>query len=216
LLWPNTASTAWVAGDGDANDVEPPIRQPKQTTCGLEIRDLLQRGLSGDQSCMPQLRQALDDYPELVDQLGDVVNHIRCSLIALVTTNPLGQETLSRVAARMRAELQATAVTPIEKLLADRVAVCWLDVHTCDLELANRRKTLAGDSSTVRAAERRLDRAQARFLAASKALATAQKHLRPAPSVLELLGSPPRDARATSAAERRGSFKPACAGVTAN
>jgi hypothetical protein len=182
--------------------------QPDAKACPPELVELLERGMRGDPDCLPQLRRALDEHPELVEQFGDIVMHIQHALVALVTPNLVGREAITRKAAAVRAALRATAMTAVEQLLADRVAVCWLDVHACDLELAHRLKGQPGDTPAVRAAERRLNQSQARYLAATKALATAQKLLRPAPLVLELLGGRSGDARPQGAAGRRASFDP--------
>jgi hypothetical protein len=180
-----------------------------------ELVALLQRGMGSDQSCLPELRRALDEHPALVDQFGDLVQHIQIKLIACATDSVLGQEAFRRKAAELRAQLRETATTPIEKLLADRVSLCWIDVLTADLEFANRRKTEPGDTPIVRAAEGRVDSAQARFLKAMKALATAQKHLRPGPSVLELLGGKSNGTRTNGAGERRADFNPETQGTPA-
>lgn len=178
-----------------------------------EVVALLKRGMGGDWD-LPELRRALDENPALVNRFGDVVHHIQVKLIALAEQNPLGAEALERKATQLRAELHATATTPIERLLADRVALCSLAVHVAELELLKLLKTEPGDAPTVRAADRRLNSAQGRFLAATKALATAQKLLRPAPSVLELLGGSSR-ARTNESGERRSEFNPESQGTPA-
>jgi hypothetical protein len=188
------------------NPAEPPDLDP-------ELFALLERGMQGDLSCVPELRRALDEHPELVDQLGGVVQHIQRGLITRVASNLLVEEVLSYEVGQLRAELRATATTPIEKLLAERVAITWLDVNICNTELINRQKSQPVGLSAVQAAESRLDRAQARFLAATKALATAQKHLRPTPSALELFGGEPTKKQPRGMTGQRRSFNPANQGL---
>ena len=55
-----------------------------------------------------------------------------------------------------------------------------------DIELAEKLLQVSGASKTAQAAQRRLDRAHARYLSAIKALATTQKLLRSTLSPLEL------------------------------
>jgi hypothetical protein len=60
--------------------------------------------------------------------------------------------------------------TPIERLLADRAALCWLDAHVCDLRGLQSMGTGA-EGVTLR----RRDAAHRRYLSALKALAAVRK-----------------------------------------
>lgn len=59
----------------------------------------------------------------------------------------------------------------------------WIEVYYGDIELAQQLLQVSGASKT---AQRRLDRAHARYLGAIKALATTHKLLRPGLSPMEL------------------------------
>lgn len=74
----------------------------------------------------------------------------------------------------------------MERLLADRIALCWLHLHYAELICAG----LASrpDLAAREAAQKRLSTAQHRYLAVVKALATVRKLLQRAPSPLELMG----------------------------
>lgn len=79
-----------------------------------------------------------------------------------------------------------TATSELEKLLVDRVIISWIEVYHGDIDLAHQLLKVSGASKTAQAAQRRLDRAHARYLSAIKALATTQKLLRPTLSPLDL------------------------------
>lgn len=184
-------------------------------SCTPELAALLRRAIGNDQSCLPELQRALDEHPKLVDLFGDLVQQIQSKMLACATDSVLGREAIGRQATELRAELRATTTTPIEKLLADRVSLSWVYLLTADADLVGRRKTEPGDTPTVRAADQRVDSAQARFLKATKALATAQKLLRPTPSVLELLGGKSNGTRTNGAGERRAEVNPQTQGTPA-
>jgi len=85
--------------------------------------------------------------------------------------------------AALRTELAGSAASPLEKLLVERVVLCWLQLHQAELAFAGAtERTMAqGDYH-----QRREVRAQARYMAAIKALATVRKLVQPALSPLEL------------------------------
>jgi hypothetical protein len=176
-----------------------------------ELQALLQRANSGDASALPGLKQALDAHPELVAAFGDLVAHAREALLSLVAGKCLtAKEAIARQVDDLRARLKGAAPSELEALLIDRIALCWIEVYHGDVDLAQHLLRQPGAAPATRAAERRLDRAHARFLAAARALATTQKLLRPAVSAFDLLkkgvdetGTP------VSGAGRRSSTNPA-------
>ena len=64
---------------------------------------------------------------------------------------------------------------PLERLLVERVVLAHGWVYHADLDLAARLSKETGSSPACRAAVKRLDQAQKRFLAAMKTLAIFQK-----------------------------------------
>ena len=78
----------------------------------------------------------------------------------------------------LRAEVAGDNPTPLETLLAERIALCWLHVNLCETTLAQR-----GGDMTLAVAEyhqKRLDRAHKRYLGAIKALAQVRRLQLPA------------------------------------
>jgi hypothetical protein len=90
--------------------------------------------------------------------------------------------------------------TPVEKLLIDRVVVCWAQCYLADLDELH--KARAGTPQEVQA-HRRQTAAQTRYLAALKQLAVLRKLLRPAPSPLDLLRLPVAETSADSSDRHR-------------
>ena len=152
-----------------------------------ELQQLLEKGSQGDQTVLPQLKKAFDDHPELSEQLGNLVQHAQDSLLALAAGSCLtAREAIARQASALRERLLATTTSELEKLLVDRIVISWMEVYYGDIDLAQHLLQVSGASKTAKAAQRRLDRAHARYLSAIKALATTHKLLRPGLSPLQL------------------------------
>jgi hypothetical protein len=147
--------------------------QPDSTTAlqNIDYEDLLRRTQAGDESTLPLVRRIFQ-RPGAVERLGgDLATDIRANLIGrLAGRDLLVREGLARKLDLMADDLAAR--TPIERLLVERVVTCWPHLHF--LELSFERQT----STPIDLAEyyqRTIDRAQKRYLAAIKTLATVRK-----------------------------------------
>jgi hypothetical protein len=141
---------------------------------------------SGDHSALPALRRALAADPDLVDRLGDLAGHVERGLVALAAGPSLaGAEAVAAHLAKMRADLRDDAASPLEELLVRRVVLCWLACHQAEVERVGLLKVRTAEVLRS-AADRRVDRAQARLLASAKSLATVRRLLRPGLSAVEL------------------------------
>ena len=181
--------------------VTPP---PNAKTYPAELKTLLERGNAGDVSVLPALRRAFDANPELAALLGDLVAHAERSVLALAAGPSLtAREAIARQVADLRSRLVATAKSELERLLIDRVCITWIEVYHGDVDLAQRLLQQPDWVAGTAAAQKRLDRAHARFLAAVRALAVVQKLVRPALSPLDLLATPPEETGAGGASGHR-------------
>jgi hypothetical protein len=198
--------------ESESNDPNPTVYTP-------ELFDLLQRGMAGDNSVLPQIKQAFDAAPQLSQMFGNLVSHAEQEIIGLAIGKDLvTREAITRQAAAERSRLQASYTSPLEHVLVERAVVCWLAVYEAELDLAKKRKSAPPSLPLIDAAVKRLDRAHVRHLSALRTLATVQKLLKPAPSVLELLGTPPagKRARNANAAGRRSAANPVDGSPVAN
>jgi hypothetical protein len=176
-----------------------------------ELRAILEKANAGDPSVLPQLRKVFDAHPELAASFGDLVAHAREALLSLVAGKCLtAREAIARQVDDLRARLKGAAPSELEALLADRIALCWIEVYYGDVDLAQHLLRQPGAAPATRAAERRLDRAHARFLAAARTLAMTTKLLRPPVSAFDLLKKGVDETGAGAAgAGRRSSANPA-------
>ena len=160
---------------------------PPGKTYSLELKVLLERANAGDETVFPELKQAFDRNPELVAIFGDLVQHAEQALLSLVAgRNLAAKEAISRQSADLRARLLTEATSELEKLLVDRVVLCWVSSYFSDIDVTHHLLTKPGDSPATTAAERRLGQANARFLAAVRTLATVRKLLQKAPSPIQI------------------------------
>jgi hypothetical protein len=172
-------------GEGDVSASTSSEASPK--VYPAELREILERASRGDDSALPELRKALDAYPELAAKLGDLVRHAEDAVLRWATGTCLtAREAIARQAAELRARLSATAQSDLEKLLVDRVVISWLEAYTADVHLAGLMGRGGGATPAAHAAQRVLDRAHQRFLGAARTLATVQKLARPSLAPIQI------------------------------
>ncbi len=83
------------------------------------------------------------------------------------------QEAVRRKLELLRADLLGPDPTPVERLLVERVAACWLQVQDAELRYAQGQGSLSIRQADYH--QRRMDAANRRYLAALKALAVVRK-----------------------------------------
>ena len=114
---------------------------------------------------------------ELVKKYGgQMADNVIELIVAQTTDDPVRQEALRRHAAMVRDELAGPAPTAVEKVLAERIAVCYLDAYYADLLVYGDEEEDEG--TTVLAAEyyqRRQDRAHRRYMNAIEELARVRR-----------------------------------------
>lgn len=157
------------------------VAPAKTPASGRETDDLLTRAGRGDQSCLPALWALFDDGDRgrrLVEALGSPAAFLRDSVIGNAAGKDLAvREAMARKLAKVRSELEGPDPTPLERLLAERAALCWFIVHRHEDAYMT-----AKDLSLAQAEfyQRRIDKAHARFLAAVRTLAQVRKLALPA------------------------------------
>jgi hypothetical protein len=153
----------------DAKQVEELKRPPTLE----EMDDFLRRAREGDASTLPSLKKLVED-PAIVDALGgDLAAEVQESFVSAAAGKNLAFKTsLNRKLANLRSELAGSNVTPLEKLLVERIVACCLQLHLADIQFAQAKNL------TIRQGEylqNRMDRAQRRYLSAIKTLALVRK-----------------------------------------
>lgn len=151
------------------------------------LDQLIERAQEGDLSALPDLRRWLDQEPALWQQCGDLAKHAELVWLRLVAgKNLVLQESMPRKLAEMKSELGGAEPTALERLLVERIVICWLQVHHADVEAASGQCGPAAHPATREQLRKRLESAHKRYLHAIKQLALVRKLLQRAPSPLEV------------------------------
>jgi hypothetical protein len=139
---------------------------------------LIRKAEGGDESVIPALRQALTDNGGLLAGAGNLALQVEATLIGKAAgDNLFFKEGLNAKMSRLRSELASPDAPPLERLLADRIALCWLALHDAEVRFAQ------AEGLTCKQAEHwqnRIDRSHKRYLSAIKTLATVRKLALPA------------------------------------
>jgi hypothetical protein len=172
-----------------------------------EMRRLLLRAQAGDAAVLSELRELLDGRPALWQQLGDLGGHVEEALLGQAGGKSLlARESVRRRMDELRAELAGPAASAVEKLLVNRVVICWAQCHLADLQAAQQ----ATAGAPAAHAERRQAGAQGRYLAALRMLVVVRKLLRPSLSPMTMLATPIAETNPTPATPRRAGGLPLC------
>jgi hypothetical protein len=167
-------------------EVSLPMLASHQTgdkTYPVELRALCERGQAGDATVLLELEKAFDARPDLAGMLGDMPKLAKEALLDAVAGPDLtAREAIRRQSDRLFRELVGWAGLVPVRLLAERVALTWIEAHHADIALANTLKKQPAESLQMQAAERRAQAAQARFLAAIETFAKVSKVVQPPPS----------------------------------
>jgi hypothetical protein len=132
----------------------------------------------GDKKTLPVAREMLNRLPSIWEQLGNTALQAERIWIQVIAgKDPLVQEGIQRKLSSMRTELLGAESTPIERLLVDRVIACWLQLHYADAIYGQHIGELTINQAEYH--QRRLDRAQRRYLQAIITLAQVRRLLGP-------------------------------------
>ncbi len=146
-----------------------------EATVVAEINMLLPAANAGDQVALMDLRAVLDAHPELWSEVGNLAREAEIALVrAAAGSNTVQKEAILHKLSSLRRELGGPRTTPLEQLLIDRVVVGWLAVAVAE---GTYHQALGQglEPTDDEFHHRRVERAQRRYLAAIKALATVRR-----------------------------------------
>ena len=144
-----------------------------------ELRLLVARAHEGDEEAPRRIRRALEETPDSAQILSNIVakRAERIFVKKLCGDDLLLKESLSMQLETIREVVAGPDPSPLERLLAERVVACWLQLQHAEAAYA----TNLGKPTTAQSEyhQRRLDRVHRRFLAAIRTLAQVRKLLKP-------------------------------------
>jgi hypothetical protein len=143
-----------------------------------KLHDLLRLAEKGKEDAVPEIRQILNEHPDLAWRFVDVAHIAEDTLIEEMTKEgDLATKELIRCQLEaMREQIAGKNSSPLERLLSERVILTWLEVQLFEALYAKNMRNL-----TIAQAEhhqKRLDRAHRRHLSAIRALAQIRKLLK--------------------------------------
>ncbi len=150
------------------------VSQAELDRVDQEIIATIERAEAGDEKALPAVRDLFEKVPSLVGIFGGNLakRAIDVLLAAMHPKQLAAQETIRIKMAELRAELAGEDSSPLEKLLVERIVVCWLHAYHADVLYA-RAAGVSLEQGTY--LQRQQDRAQRRYLAAIKTLATVRR-----------------------------------------
>jgi hypothetical protein len=144
---------------------------------GLSTTEALSRAQAGDTAALSALRQQMDS--SWWDEVTDLARNAEQSLVhAVAGNNALLDGAVSQKLAVLKAELGGPSPNPLERLLVERVATCWLQVHLYGTVYAQNLHRLSLAEGEYQ--QQRLDHAHRRYLSAIRSLAVVRRLLQPA------------------------------------
>ena len=133
-----------------------------------KLRDLIDRAQDGDRNALPALRRVLDEEPRIA-RFVDLARNVERSLIKNMSGDDMfSQEAIPRNLKAMRKEIGGENPSPLERLLAERITVCWLELQYFQALYAQHSGDLSITQSDYH--QRRIDKAHRRYLSSIKSL----------------------------------------------
>lgn len=121
-----------------------------------QLSECLRRAQEGDESMLPVVRRLVQEAGVLERLGGDLAKSLETEAVQRIAgKNLLLREALLWKLELLRAELAGPDPPPVERLLADRVVLCWLHLHEAEAGDAgrgdgpSRRPTSTGAGSTA-------------------------------------------------------------------
>ena len=120
------------------------------------------------------LRAMLDQQPDLWRVTGDLSRAAALHMVNQLHTGPVVSESLKRGWGALQDELGYPSASPLERLMIEQIALCWLYLHIVQLEYTHAQAQPMGTLDADHW-DRRLSVAQQRYLRACDALARIRK-----------------------------------------
>lgn len=137
------------------------------------------RAIHGDKLAIKEIRKMLDAEPQLANRFGGDAADMAIDLLLerAWKDHPTVAHAMKIKLGELRAHLEGDAPSPLELLLVDRIAACWLHMAHADTLYAGHVST--ANHRTVEHLEERRDRAHRRYLSAIRSLAQVRRLILP-------------------------------------
>jgi len=131
--------------------------------------DVIDRAQDGDEEALKSLKRVLDEVPKIA-RIVDLARDVEHSIVKKISGNDVfTQEALPRNLEAMREEIAGKTPSPLERLLAERITVCWLELQYFEAIYTQNLGNMTISQGDYH--QRRIDKAHRRYLSSIKALA---------------------------------------------
>jgi hypothetical protein len=140
------------------------------------LHELVKKAEKGDKKSVPEIREILQESPELVWRLMDFAKIAEWHFIERMTKDKdfASKEVLQRQLAAMREEIAGESPSPLERLLAERIVLTWLQIQLFEgLYAGNMFKSMTIPQANYH--QKRLDQTYRRHLSAIRTLTQIRK-----------------------------------------
>jgi hypothetical protein len=138
-----------------------------------KLMGLIDRAQDGDKDALPTLRRVLDEEPRIA-RFVDLARDVERSIIERMSGNDVfAQEAIPRNLEAMRKEIAGENPSSLERLLAEQITVCWLELQYFQAIYTQNLGNLSITQSDYH--QRRIDKAHRRYLSSIKTLAQIRK-----------------------------------------
>ena len=138
-----------------------------------KLMALVDRAQDGDTEVLPVLRKVLDEEPRIAGFVNLARDVERAVVKRIAGDDVFTQEAMPRNLKAKRKEIAGENPSPLERLLAERITVCWLELQYFEAihyQNIGKLTITQGDYH-----QRRIDKAHRRYLSSIKALAQIRK-----------------------------------------
>jgi hypothetical protein len=140
------------------------------------LRGLFRRAEKGNKKAVPEIREILQKSPDLAWRFMDFATFAECRFIENMTKDKdlASRETMEFQLASMREEIAGENPSPLERLLAERIVLTWLQIQLFEGLYAS---SMFKSMSLVQGSyyQKRLDYTYRRHLSAIRTLAQVRK-----------------------------------------
>ena len=143
-----------------------------------KLRGAVSRAHDGDEEALEHVGKILEEAPDFAQILVDLARDAERAFIERTSGgDPVTEKALLVQLENMRQEVAGVAAPPLERLLAERIVACWLQLHYAELLYVQNLPNCAQEQDEYY--QKRLDRLNRRYLSAIRSLAQVRKLLKP-------------------------------------
>jgi hypothetical protein len=152
------------------------IEEPGKTV--EKLQNLLHLAEKGEENAVPEIRQILNEHPDLAREFVDLAKVAEDALIEDMTREQdlATRELMRHQLEAMKGQIAGNEYSPLERLLSERVVVTWLEVQLFEALYVRNMRNLSITKAEYH--QKRLDRAHRRHLSAIRTLAQIRKLLK--------------------------------------